>query len=83
MYWNLLSFFNISSRFHGNGVHSDENEHFSENQGSLWKISFPVLTVSVQIIIKYLAIVVINTLLNQHGIFHINAYCNILLAVIF
>ena len=60
-----------------------KNEHFSENQGSLWKISFPVLTVSVQIIIKYLAIVVIITLLNQHGYFHINAYCKILLAVIF
>ena len=52
--------------------------NFSENQGSLWKISFPVLTVSVQIIIEYLAIVVIITLLNQHGNFHINAYCKIL-----
>ena len=37
---------------------------FLENQGSLWKISFSVLTVSVQIIIEHLAIAVIITLLN-------------------
>ena len=39
--------------------------------------------VGLQVIIKYLAIVVTITLLNQHGNFNINAYCKILLAVIF
>ena len=56
---------------------------FLKIRGPSEKISFPVLTVSVQIIIECLAIVVIITLLNQHGYFHINAYCKILLAVIF
>ena len=56
---------------------------FQKIRGPSEKISFPVLTVSVQIVIKYLAIVVIIYLLNQHDNFLINAYCKILSAVIF
>ena len=56
---------------------------FQKIRGPSEKYPFLFLLCQFKLFIKYLAIVVIITLLNQHGNFHINAYCKILLAVIF